>query len=461
VLSPSISYVILFIQSFQLNESNHQSPVYYYQTQLLLIGISSVKYLKLLTMTTQKLSISAENLAPQNGTSLAPVWFGIHNGQFKTFEVGKAASAGVEVLAEDGAPTGVIAEFAAAGQGTVQGALRGSFGNGGPFNPNEIVRTTVEVDPNAATSQYLSYAAMILPSNDQFIANADPKDVRIFSPDGRFIGAEFTVNASEAWDAGTEVNDERPANTAFFGQATPNTGVNENGVVRQSPGFNPRGTGGILDAPRFANADFLAPGYEFVRIRVANLVEGTGGGDRLFGTSAQDDIFGGEGNNSLFGNGGNDRFYAGAGNDRVFGGGGNDVVDAGDGNNTVYGNGGNDIITTGSGRDRIFGAGGNDEFSSGAGNDVIYGNGGNDWFNAGTGDDRVFAAGGKDTFVLNAGEGRVDIFNYGVGDSIALSEGLSRDSISLQIRGGNTIISSGSDVLAQLRGVQVNQLNFA
>ncbi len=412
-------------------------------------------------MNTQKLSISVENLAPQNGSSVAPVWFGFHNGQFKTFEVGQSASAGVEQLAEDGAPTGVIAEFAAAGQGTVQGAIRGSFGNGGPFNPNEIARTTVTVDPNAATSQYFSYASMILPSNDQFIANADPKDVRVFSRDGRFIGAEFTVNASEAWDAGTEVNDEIPANTAFFGQAAPNTGVSENGVIRQSPGFNRPGSGGILDAARFANADFRAPGYEFVRIRVANLVEGGAGGDRLFGTSAPDDIFGGEGNNSLYGNGGNDRFYSGAGDDRIFGAGGNDVVEAGNGNNTVYGNGGNDVIKTGVGNDRIFGAGGNDKFSSGAGNDVIYGNGGNDWFDAGTGNDRIFAGSGRDTFVLNAGEGRVDIYNYGVGDRFDLGDGLSRDRISLQVQGGNTLISSGSDVLARLRGVQVSDIAFA
>lgn len=208
-------------------------------------------------MNTQKLSISVENLAPQNGGSIAPFWFGFHNGQFKTFEVGQKVSAGVEQLAEDGAPTGVIAEFAAAGQGTVQGALLGTLG--GPFAPNDLVRTTVDIDPRATTSQYFSYAAMILPSNDQFIANADPRDERIFSPNGRFLGAEFVIDASEAWDAGSEVNDERPANTAFFGQATPNTGVDENGVVTQALGFNPRGSGGILDSPQFSNADYLRP----------------------------------------------------------------------------------------------------------------------------------------------------------------------------------------------------------
>ena len=62
--------------------------------------------------------------------------------------------------------------------------------------------------------------------------------------------------------------------------------------------------------------------------------------------------------------------------------------------------------------------------------------------------------------MLNAGAGYVDIFNYGVGDSVALSDGLSSDSISLSVSNGNTLISSGSDVLARLRGTQVSSVDF-
>ena len=72
---------------------------------------------------------------------------------------------------------------------------------------------------------------------------------------------------------GTEVNDELPENTAFFGQAAPNTGVDENGVIGtigtdlpDQPGFLPPGSGGILDDPRFRMGDFLVPGYPFVKI---------------------------------------------------------------------------------------------------------------------------------------------------------------------------------------------------
>lgn len=256
-------------------------------------------------MTETRLSISIENLAPTNGGSLAPLWFGFHNGQFQAFQVGQKASANLERLAEDGMTSGVASVFTAASQGKVQGTLIGSLG--GPFAPKDRIQTSVTVDPRDASSRYFSYAAMILPSNDQFIANANPKDVEIFNARGRFLGAEFVVNATDAWEAGTEVNTEIPINTPFFGQVTPNTGPTEDGVVTRASGYKPRGSGGVLDTPRFSNANFLAPGYQFAKIRVANLVEGGSGDDRLFGTKAIDDIFAGDGNNSIFGGGGNDR----------------------------------------------------------------------------------------------------------------------------------------------------------
>ena len=56
------------------------------------------------------------------------------------------------------------------------------------------------------------------------------------------------------------------ANTAFFGQMAPNTGVTQNGVVGVHPGFNAPGAGGILDAAMFANADFKLPGYQIAQV---------------------------------------------------------------------------------------------------------------------------------------------------------------------------------------------------
>jgi hypothetical protein len=90
----------------------------------------------------------------------------------------------------------------------------------------------------------------------------------VFDMMGGFVGGSFIVSGGMVLDAGTEVNDEIPMNTAFFGQMMPNTGMVENGVVMIHPGFLPPGSGGILDDPMFANANFKAPGYKVAEITV-------------------------------------------------------------------------------------------------------------------------------------------------------------------------------------------------
>ena len=70
-------------------------------------------------------------------------------------------------------------------------------------------------------------------------------------------------------DAGSEVNDELPMNTVFFGQMTPDTGVDQNGVVELRAGFLSVGSGGILDDATFSAADFTAAGYMVRTVCVA------------------------------------------------------------------------------------------------------------------------------------------------------------------------------------------------
>ena len=91
----------------------------------------------------------------------------------------------------------------------------------------------------------------------------------MFDELGNFVGGSFVIAGSRVLDAGSEVNDELPANTAAFGQMTPDTGVPEGGVVHVHPGFLPAGSGGILDDPAFAAADFTQPGYRIARITVS------------------------------------------------------------------------------------------------------------------------------------------------------------------------------------------------
>ncbi|MEA5510865.1 spondin domain-containing protein [Crocosphaera sp. UHCC 0190] len=218
------------------------------------------------------LKVSIENLAPANGTLLTPLWFGFHNGSFDIYDrdVSLNLFPGTESLVEDGNTGPISAQFDVVGAGTVQGTILGTGGpNVGPIDMGEIASSQLlEVDPTLASSRYFSYASMVIPSNDAFIANGNPLAHRIFDDLGNFIGADFILLGSNILDGGTEVNDEIPANTAFFGQATPNTGVDENGVVTLHGGFNPVGSGGILDDARFVNADFTAPGYQVARIRV-------------------------------------------------------------------------------------------------------------------------------------------------------------------------------------------------
>ena len=134
------------------------------------------------------LRITIDNLAPDNGTALTPTWFGFHDGSFDLYNRGEAATAGLESLAEDGDSTLLNADFDTAGAGSVQGVILGLEGdNPGPIDPGEQTSFTVDLDANALTSQYFSYAAMVLPSNDFFIANGDPLANRIFDDEGNFV----------------------------------------------------------------------------------------------------------------------------------------------------------------------------------------------------------------------------------------------------------------------------------
>ncbi|MEO0646556.1 MAG: spondin domain-containing protein, partial [Cyanobacteria bacterium J06650_10] len=260
----------------------------------------------------QQVLVSIENISPENGTALTPLWVGFHNGNFDTLDQGRPASEGVERIAEDGNADALNQEFIQSGLGSTQAVVAGP---NGPLAPGERGELLVEVGEPATDGRYLNYAAMVLPSNDIFVANDEQREHLIFDQRGRFIGADFIITGDEVLDAGTEVNDEVPENTAFFGQSVADTGVEENGVIGLSDGFTPGGN--ILSTPRFSNADFTQPGYQLARVRVFNAVIGSDADERLRGTGKDDYIEG---------KGGDDRILSSAGNDRVLGGEGDDIL---------------------------------------------------------------------------------------------------------------------------------------
>ncbi len=217
------------------------------------------------------LKITVDNLAPTNGTFLTPVWFGFHDGNFDLYDRGEPVTEGLERVAEDGIVSALNDEFTAADDGEVQGAILGLTGAPGPIDPGESASFEVDLDASAASSRYFSYASMVIPSNDFFIANGNPLAHRIFDDAGNFVGADFVITGAQVLDAGSEVNDELPESTAFFGQQAPDTGIDENGGVELAEGFIPGGR--ILSSDDFANADFTAPGYEIARFRVELLAD--------------------------------------------------------------------------------------------------------------------------------------------------------------------------------------------
>ena len=234
------------------------------------------------------LQVSITNLAPDAGTYLTPTWFGVHNGNFDVYNRGtNAAGTFVEPLAEDGvsSPTPDINNptispaFAASGDGIAQGTLAGPasrFADGtpvaaGPIGPGATAMSGV-INVDDASGAYFSYGAMVIPSNDFFIANGDPRAHPLFDAEGNLQPLDFFVLGADVLDAGTEVNDESTDNAAFLTGPNLGNSVDENGVIGAAAGFESDGP--ILSfapngTPIFGNAQFTADNYRIAEIRVS------------------------------------------------------------------------------------------------------------------------------------------------------------------------------------------------
>lgn len=192
----------------------------------------------------KEITIEIENLGAPGSVFLTPFWISVHNGAFDTYDQGAMAAAfpGLEQIAEDGDSGPLAARFAAhqgASGGVGATVLAGDIGPP-PFDPTETSTITLNVD-DPAVNRYFSYASMIIPSNDAFIANADPMAHPLFDAGGSFLGP-LTIDllGSDINDAGTEVNTE--ADVAFLagvnGQTGPNMGATEGVPVFAHPGLN-------------------------------------------------------------------------------------------------------------------------------------------------------------------------------------------------------------------------------
>lgn len=182
------------------------------------------------TASAVEVRLDVANLASPNGVALSPFFVGFHDGSFDAFDEGAAAGMGIEAVAELGSDTGIAAELAAAYPSGVSGlvtATRGGFGPG-IFLPGGSGNITLEVDP--AMHRYLTYGAMVVPSNDYFIGNDAPNAVELFDAIGNFVGGEVIIYGDQIWNAGTEVDDPADGPAFVVGQDA-TTGTSEGGVV--------------------------------------------------------------------------------------------------------------------------------------------------------------------------------------------------------------------------------------
>ena len=160
-------------------------------------------------------------------------------------------------------------------------------------------------------------------------------------------------------------------------------------------------------------------------------IDGTNGGDTLYGTAAADTISGLDGTDSLKGFGGADHLDGGAGIDtafysdstvgvgvnlatgsglggsaegdtllsieNLFGSDHNDTLIGDDNSNALTGLGGNDVLKGAGGSDRLSGGDGADNLKGGGGSDVLLGDAGDDVLAGGAGGDNLNGGAGFDS----------------------------------------------------------------
>ncbi len=220
--------------------------------------------------------VTIENISPTGGVGITPPWIGFHDGSFDSYDGGSASASALESLAEDGDTSPLSIAFLAggtlAGSGSqASGRIDSTLADGGAFPgllPGESVSQTFGSLDLTGNNRYFSYVAMILPSNDYYVANGDPTSIDLSSLSGApagtqiqfFIGAPDTVN-----DAGTEINDfDFSAGNGLFslsggqtsaGQGNAQSGVNANVSGDPFAAFlnNPGGLNSNLNFNNYTN----------------------------------------------------------------------------------------------------------------------------------------------------------------------------------------------------------------
>ena len=146
------------------------------------------------------------------GFLVTPVYVGIHDGTFDAFNVGDAATPGIEQVAELPVPPFIADQgnrIAAERQADQDGDgvnSQGAFipGAAGPIADGESATITVDV-ANPSVNQFATFLAMVVPSNDTFFGNDTADAYQLFDMSGSVIAQTISITAGQIYDAGTEL----------------------------------------------------------------------------------------------------------------------------------------------------------------------------------------------------------------------------------------------------------------
>jgi len=170
-------------------------------------------------------TVSIENTMASDSFFFTPFWIGVHDGGFDTYNSGESSSIALTNVAEIGNTGPLSALFSASAPGGAQTtATAVAFDGDAPvFSPGESTVFNLDIG-DSTINRYLSYASMVVPSNDLFVANGNPMAHMIFDAAGNFTGPTvIEIYGRDVNDNGTEQNSA--ANDAAFstndGQALP------------------------------------------------------------------------------------------------------------------------------------------------------------------------------------------------------------------------------------------------
>ncbi|MGH9872979.1 MAG: spondin domain-containing protein [Pyrinomonadaceae bacterium] len=176
-----------------------------------------------------------EGMTASNGTkfpfALSPGMFVLNAKTNTLFSEGKPARNGLEMQAEDGDPSGLVASLVAMHHASnlhgVFNTPAGAMGPG-PIRPGD----SFEYRFTAMPGMKLFSTMMFGQSNDWFYA-PDANGIALFDAKGNAVSGDITEKFI-LWNAGTEVDEEIGIGpNQGPRQKGPNTGPDEHGVVRR------------------------------------------------------------------------------------------------------------------------------------------------------------------------------------------------------------------------------------